>query len=274
MYADFYIYTAEALALGASTGILARTNIDTDADFSLMMQTATTIDRRVRIFQTETSTGRSLQDVPAALSACFGDGRRPFRLPTAKTLKQGSSLATLIQDESALLNQVRLAFHGAKVFAQPPFALGSYTAREPFTYTAPFVPVALDPTGIGAIPAGGTGIYNVRIQNDADFEIEKLAITHDIAIPVGSDTVATIELRDESYGRRFSDRPIPVESLGASRELDPLGTPGHWPYVLPVTKLLRAGSLLSCTVRNLDLANALAMRIAFFGAKLYTPAAP
>lgn len=273
MWLDYFIYTSEALALPAFPGsLVGRTQIDTDADFQALLLTATAIDRRVRFLQVETSTGRQLSDFPASLGTGCGDGRHPFRLPVSKKLKVGTGLATQFWEESGAPNQVRMALHGAKVLTGPPFDPGPIAAREYFSYTAPFVAVAVDPAGIGAIIAGGIGIYNIRIQPDAHFEADKICIEYDLAIPAGLDSVATIELRDESLGRRFMDRPIPVENLGAARNIDPLGQSAMYPFVFPAPRLLQAGSLLGITVQNLDVANALTMRVTIHGQKLYRSA--
>lgn len=273
-YREFYTYTNEGLAIPGSGGVQGVTNIDTDSDFTVVKRCATAVDRRVWLQQTETSTGRNLSNAPLALAAAFGNGRHPFTLPVSKVLKLGSQLSTLYVDYSTILNQVRCAFHGYKTFASPPWPLSLYRAREEFTYAVNFVNPLVDPSGLGVIAAGGTGgPFGVRIQTDADWELDKIAIVHDLAIPAGLDSLATLELKDESYGRRFSDRPVPIENYGATRDLDPEPA-GFFPFVLPATRLLRAGSLLSVTVRNLDPANALSIRLMFAGQKLYTATRP
>lgn len=268
MFHDFFVYSAEALALAANGETTFRTNIEPDSDFEIFEQAATALSRNFRTRQVETSSGRQFHDAPLAGAGYYGDGRRPFVLPVTKRLKRASTLLTTIRDESGAPNQVRIAYIGAKIFKRRPFPIPEYVAREFFAYTAPFVPVATDPEGAGAIPANGTGIFNIRVQEDADFEIRALTITHDIAIPAGSDSVATILLADETYNYRFMDRPIPVENLGAARIVD-ANPPGFYPFRLRVPKLLRHASILSVTVLNLDGANPLQMRISFFGAKLY-----
>lgn len=273
MYLDFFIYTAEALALAANGQQTFRTNIDNDADFLIFEQAGTALSRDARIRQAETSSGRLLQDVPVPYAGYFGDGRRPWPLPIKKRLKRASTFTTSFTDESGAPNQLRVAYIGAKDFKHWPFPKPEYVRSELFTYTAPFVPIAMDPEGVGAIPAGGTLPFTIRIQEDADFEIHTLTIVHDIPIPAGSDSVATIVFQDETYGYRFMDRPVPVENLGGARIIGspPDTTPaGFYPFRLPVPKLIRHGSALSVTVNNLDGVNPLEMRVTFYGAKRYT----
>lgn len=270
MWQDFYTYSAEALALGAGLVQNLTTPIDVDADFAILQQVCTAIDRRAHVLMAETSTGRYLHDIQALpVPNVFGDGRHPFRLPVAKILNLGTSLTTIVQDESGAGNQLRFAFHGVKLYQAAPWPLPTYRDKELFTYSANFVAAGVDPTGLGTIPAAGRADFQIRIQPDADFEWNKLAITYDLAIPAAMDTICTLELRDESRGARFMDRPIPVESFSGCRMLDPLGPAGFYPYVLPVPKMLRAGSLMSLTLRNQDPANALTIRLSFVGKKCY-----
>ena len=268
MFKDFFIYSAEALAIGASTTVVVNTNLSEDADFEIVKQVASAISRNGRVDLFESSSGRKFNDRPVALAAWFGDGRRPFVLPVTKRLPGPCVLTSTITDESAAPNQVRLAFIGAKLFARPPFPLPNYVAREAYTYTAPFVAVAVDPQGAGVIPAGGILPYAIRIQDDADFQIRALTIAYDIAIPAASDCVATVMIKDENTQRNLMDRPIPVESLGASRIADAQPS-GFFPFLLPTPKLLQHGSVLTVTVANQDAANALSIRISVHGTKLY-----
>ena len=112
MFRDFFIYSAEVLASVALAQTAARTNIDADADFEIYSQTATAIDRRVRVTQIESSSGRQMQDGPNPLAGAFGDGRHPFLFPVAKILKRGSTFISNIIDESGAGNQIRLAGEG------------------------------------------------------------------------------------------------------------------------------------------------------------------
>lgn len=273
MFNDFFIYSAEALALAGNGETTFRTNIENDSDFEIFDRVATAISQNYRVKMAETSSGRQMHDAALAGASAFGDGRRPFRLPVSKRLKRASTLITTFRDESGAANEIRAAYIGAKVFKRRPFPIPEYVAREAFDYTAPFVETtgaAADPDGAGTIPASGTGIFNIRIQEDADFEIRKLTITHNLAaLPAGSSSIATIRFADETYGYAFMDRPIPVESLGAAVFSD-ASRSGMYAFRLRVPKLMRHASVLSVTIRNLDTVNALRIRVTFHGAKLYS----
>jgi hypothetical protein len=271
MFKDFFIYSAQAIALAGAGQTVQRTNISEQADFEIVSHVASAIDRRARVSLQDSGSGRQWHDAPVGLGAWFGDGRRPFHLPVSKIIKRGAVLQSTIVDESGAANQIRLAFIGAKLFARPPFPRPEYVAREAFTLTAPFIAAAVDPAGQGTIAANGIGIFNLRFQDDADFEIRKLAILYDLAIPAALDTVATILLKDESAQYQFMDRPIPVESLGATRFVDPQPA-GFFPFVMRTPKLMQGGSVLSVTVANQDAVNALSMRVSIHGAKLYRSA--
>lgn len=273
MFQDFFIYSAEALALAGNGETTIRTNIENDSDFEILEQAAVAISQNYRVKLAETSSGRQLHDAAVPGAGTFGDGRRPFRLPVSKRLKRASTLLSTIRDESGAANEIRLAYIGAKVFKRRPFPIPEYVAREFFAYTAPFVAATgadADPDGAGTITANGTGIFNIRVQEDADFEIRKIGITHGTAaLPAGSSTLATIRFADETYGYHFMDRPIPIESLGAALFSD-ASRSGMYPFRLRVPKLLRHASVLSVTIRNLDTVNPLRIRVTFWGAKLYS----
>jgi hypothetical protein len=270
MFRDFYSYSCEALLLGGGALQVLTTQIDTDADFAVLQQVATAIDRRAHVQQVETSSGRMIHDVQnLPLCNVFGTGRFPYRLPVALILNLGTLFNTQVTDESGAGNQIRFAYHGVKLFQTAPYTLPTYTDKRLFTYSANFVAAGVDPTGLGAIPAGGRADYSLRIQPDADFEWDKIAITYDLAIPAATDTIATVQIRDESLGRYFSDRPIPVESFSGCRIADVLGPAGFNPYVLPQPKIFKAGTLITLTVRNQDPANALGIRFSFMGKKCY-----
>ena len=273
MFKDFFIYSAQPPAVLAGAAAPTQlTNISAQADFEIVSQVATAIDRRARVRIQDSGSGRTWHDIPSVgLGAWFGDGRRPFHLPVSKIIKRGSVISTDVTDESGAANRVRIAWIGAKLFPRPPFPRPEYVAREAFTVTAPFVAAAVDPAGVGTIAANGVGTFNIRIPDGADFEIRKLAIGYDLAIPAALDTVATILLKDESGGYTFMDRPIPVESLGGSRFVDPQPA-GFFPFIMRTPKLMAAGSVLSIVVNNQDAVNALTIRVSIHGAKLYRSA--
>lgn len=269
-FRDFFVYTAEALGLLAGTGVQVRTNIDGDADFDIYRQAATAISRIARAQTFEASSGRTTSDAPLPLAGMYGDGRHPFDLPVTRRLKKASTFITALQDESGAPNQIRVAYIGAKVFKHWPFPRPEYAGKEPFAYVVPFVAAAVDPAGVGVIPAGGTGVFNIRIQEDADFEIRLWTIVYDLAIPAGSDSVALLTLEDTTYNYRFMDRPVPVENLGGNIQTSADNFSANCPFVLSVPKLVRRGSVLQVTIRNLDAANALSLRMTLHGAKCYT----
>ncbi len=273
MFKDFFIHSAQFLALGAgATSPVQPTTISEQSDFEVVSQVATAIDRRARVTIQDSGSGRQWHDTPAvSVAGWFGDGRRPFHLPVSKILKGGSVISSTITNESGAPNQLRLAFIGAKLFARPPIPRSEFVARESFTYTVAFVAAATDPAGLGTIAANGVGNGNIRFQDDAHYEIRKLTITHDLAIPAAQDTVATIMLRDENGPYNLMDRAIPVESLGATRTVDPEPA-GFFPFIMRTPKLMKGGSLLSVQVNNQDAVNALSLRISIHGAKLYRSA--
>jgi hypothetical protein len=268
-YRDFFIYSAEALALAGNATVALQTNIDADADFEIYAQAATALNRSARVINAETSSGRFCSDAPLPLAGSFGDGRRPFFLPVAKRLKRASSFTSIVSDESGAPNQIRLAYIGSKVFKNAPFPQPTYVAEEAFNYVVPFIAVAVDPLGVGVIPAGGVGTFNIRIQEDADFKIRSWTIVHDIAIPAASDTMALMQISDATYGYRFMDRPIPIESLGAAQIVD-VNPSAMFPFVLRIPKLVRRASLLSIVVANQDAVNPLALRMTLHGSKCYS----
>lgn len=70
------------------------------------------------ITQMDQGAGRNLQSLPIEIDSIFGLGREPYCWPVPKILDQNSTYSVTVQNLSATSRNLRLTFHGAKVFGQ------------------------------------------------------------------------------------------------------------------------------------------------------------
>jgi len=70
------------------------------------------------ITQTDQGAGRNFQNLPVEIDSCFGLGRELYHLAVPKILDQNSTYSVTVQNLSATDRNLRLTFHGAKVFGQ------------------------------------------------------------------------------------------------------------------------------------------------------------
>lgn len=70
------------------------------------------------VTQMDQGAGRNLQNLPIEIDSVFGLGREPFQWPVPKILDQNSTYSVTLQNLSATARNVRLTFHGAKVFGR------------------------------------------------------------------------------------------------------------------------------------------------------------
>lgn len=124
-------------------------------------------------------------------------------------------------------------------------------AKDFFVYTAEFLPLA----------AGGTAAQNVAIQSDSAFLLT--ALTR-VVTAVDNTTVVTfapmmLQLTDLGSGRALMDRPVHLESLAGTAQLQSTIFP----------KFINPASTLGVQLQNLDLVTARNVRLAFLGFKVF-----
>lgn len=77
------------------------------------------------ITQMDQGAGRNLQNLPVEIDSVFGLGREPYVWRVPKILDQNSTYTVTVQNLSATDRNLRLTFHGCKVFGQ----VGAFLAR-------------------------------------------------------------------------------------------------------------------------------------------------
>jgi hypothetical protein len=68
------------------------------------------------ITMTDQGAGRSLSNSGVPLDSVFGTARKPYSWPTPKVLDQNSSFSVAVQNLSTVSWNVRMSFHGYKIF--------------------------------------------------------------------------------------------------------------------------------------------------------------
>ena len=127
--------------------------------------------------------------------------------------------------------------------------------KEFYIYTATF-------TGLAA---AGTDTFQIPVQADSDFLLEKLTYQADIAAAAQTDGTRVIPnvtclITDTGSGRQLSDIAVPIPSY--------FGT-GQVPFILPAPRKFKASSVIQVNVTNFDAAVTYNIRLAFIGHKVY-----
>lgn len=118
----------------------------------------------------------------------------------------------------------------------------------------------------GSLAAGATQTEIINIETDADFIIEKIAYSADLAGAVQTANsrvlpLVDITLNDSGSGRNLQDKPVPLASMAGD---------GQLPYVLPVPRKLRANSNLNVSAENISNATQYDhLRVLFIGYKRF-----
>ena len=204
-----------------------------------------------------TPQGQKLSNVPMFLSL-FGTGRLPqywspgIFLPIATTLVVAADDRQLI----AGAQNVRIAFHGRKVYRQPVYPRREYRTYFPYSYVANFT---ADNGGVGALTANGVSILNIPTDGSADFEVRAISIVSDAAI--------TLQVASESDN--WFQETMRSELFGGSLvELPTDGGSGEYAFRLPAPRFVPGAEPISVYVTEAGgVANR--VQIAFHGNKLY-----
>lgn len=128
---DPFTFNINFLPLGVS--LTATDNFITQADSGFaIVKTVFTIASTVDVFVanisdapkytpqvitlSDSGSGRDLSNSPVAITSIFGTGERPFIWSRAKILDPNSTFTARIQNLVATAFNIRLAFHGFKIF--------------------------------------------------------------------------------------------------------------------------------------------------------------
>lgn len=127
---DFYVHCIELLPLLASApGQTAGVTISDDGDFIITAITAsvTAVDNVTflpdgqwpfTVEMTDTGAGRQISDKAIHMQSFAGTARQPKELDRPKFLERSTTLSLRVANLSAVAYNVRLSFHGVKLFGR------------------------------------------------------------------------------------------------------------------------------------------------------------
>lgn len=129
---DPFQYTITFLPLAASITATANFLVQADSGFAIVKTTGTYSAITTEAFVanisdtpyftpflvtlSDSGSGRDLSDQPVPVNSLFGTGMRPVIWPIPKVLDPNSTFSARIQNLVATAFQVRLSFHGFKIF--------------------------------------------------------------------------------------------------------------------------------------------------------------
>lgn len=127
--------------------------------------------------------------------------------------------------------------------------------RDFYSYSAVFT----------ALAAGAAATYQIPIQADSDFVVQKQNYFAEVAHAGQTANSRVIPLisvliTDTGSGRQIMDKALPLTTF--------FGT-GENPFILPQPKVFKANTILQITASNFDAAQAYNLTLVFIGIKLF-----
>jgi hypothetical protein len=124
---DYFAYRIEFLPLGANQALTGSFNVQSDSDFVIVARTALILNAATGawldpnqapflITETDTGSGRQIMDGAVGFAGFFGTGSEPHYLVWPKKIRAASAYTVRLENLSATAFNVRLAFHGFKLF--------------------------------------------------------------------------------------------------------------------------------------------------------------
>lgn len=127
--------------------------------------------------------------------------------------------------------------------------------KDFFVYHTNFLPLG----------AGLTVTNTVAIEADSDFLITEVRAivtdTTNLVFTVNANAPILFALDDTGSGRRFQNQAVHLDEVRGN---------GQNPGYLPFAKLIRANSVISVQLQNLDPANGWNVRLGLWGFKVFT----
>lgn len=238
--------------------------MDSESDFILRKLSVLAENRGAKVQLVQTPLQEAFQSLPMYLSM-LGSGRLPFVLNPPIVIPRAAQYTQIFDDRRLALvgtNAISIVSHGAKAYDIPFVPRRIYDLAKPFIpYVANFTPDDLvTGTGGGTVAANGAASYNIRIDNDSDFEVQKITAVSD-----GPFTIQIISDNDNWFLQ-----PIASEHLGASDiELAVAGFfSGELPFVLPSPRFVSGASYITVQVADTSGA-ANRIMVGFNGPRLY-----
>jgi hypothetical protein len=258
LWARPFTYTHEFLPLAASAVQQRQSvNIEGNADFAVTGISVMADDLAAKLRFEVTPLAESFQFLPLYL-ANLGSGRRPFKFNPPIVLRRNCIFTGIADDRQtiAAANNIRIGYHGLKLYQNPLLPARRYDLGKPFTYIANFTS---DDGGQGPVAANGVAIANLRVDGDSDFEVLKITIVSDGPCTFRPQSAGDVywfqqELRSELFGGSTIETPDPSS--------------GEYPFELPQPYVIPAGGFLATFVTDVSgFANRI--QVAYTGVRLY-----
>ena len=253
---EFFIYGINFLNLPAGTGALftpGMLRFDADADFDFQKTVFFATSGNIRIRLQDDTVGRYLIKNSANLRDIGGGFiGTPFIWPRPYSILAGTTMTVEVADASGAVNNLRLAFHGAKIRpGDPPWGhfdpstnkiiWRRYRAVVPFVYNS----------GVVNFAANASTTIQIAVDNDAHFLVQKIT-----GFTLGG---CLLEFREAAKDIGWQNTGIyPTSILGN----------GQFPNVLFSNRFILRGSVVSLNVQDLSAA-ANQVEVNLIGVKLY-----
>lgn len=238
--------------------------MDSESDFVFRKLTVLAENRGAKIQLVLTPLQEAFQSLPVYLSM-FGSGDLPFVLNPPIIIPRAAQYTQVFDDRRLVqvgTNQISVVSHGAKAYDVP------FVPRRMYDVAKAFIPYAANftaddiaaGTGGGVVAANSAASYNIRIDNDSDFEIQKMTAVSD-----GPFLIQIITDNDNWFLQ-----PIRGEHLGATDIELAIGGffSGELPFILPSPRFVSGASYITVQVSDLSGA-ANRIMIGFNGPRLY-----
>lgn len=119
---------------------------------------------------------------------------------------------------------------------------------------------------IASLAAGASQSFNINIEADSSFILDKMAFSADIAGAAQTDSsrvipLVTVQIRDSGSGRLLQSTPVNIASLAGNGEL---------PFVLSQPRVFSASATISITFTNQSAATTYTnLQLSLIGRKVF-----
>mgnify|MGYP001608008002 CR=1 FL=1 len=260
LYAKFFSYYVEYAPLGAGA-VGARQTFTVDGKtegFACYGLSILADNLGAKLQVVSTPGGEQFFFDPTYLST-LGGGQWPTEIKPPWLLRRNGIMTTIADDRQlvAAANNIRVAFHGAKLYRQMLVPPRVYHAGKYYLYPANFT---ADDSGQGALAANATRFYSLRVDADSDFLVTGISVVSDAAV-----TLQTLSDDDSWY-----DTPLRSELLGGSLIENPVAplASGYRVFKLPTPRFISAAGYIKTIAAN-QVAAVTRVLVQYHGIRLY-----
>lgn len=243
-YGKFFTYLHQKTPLLAGATADRSTVFTVDGNyvaFAVQKITCLADSLQAKVLWVVTPNGEQFMGDPFFLSH-LGGGQFPQIIHPAWLLRKNNVVTAVFDDRQLVQanNNIRIAYFGQKVQADPIVGAMRYNAAKQFIYPANFT---ANDSGQGALLPNQQKTYTAKIDADSDFEIQKITVVSDapvlIQIQVDADNLFDTDIRSELLGGSLIDPIVP-----------PLDPSGWHPFILPAPRWLMGAAYYKVSVTN------------------------